>query len=186
MTKKIYRAAPVLIDENNGDGNPWGIRFMTMFHMSNDSRLFTDASGECLTPLYEAKLIHQFDHRWATYGENGSSRDVSEAEKTDPNFTVTPRYWVDAREVARRLADKDWRHDWLLGWRDITNATNERTLIASVVPRVGVGNKIPLFLFAEEISAAVACGFSGEPFKPYTRLHRAPENWRHDTELFLH
>lgn len=159
LTKKIYRAAPVLIDENNGDGNPWGIRFMTMFHMSNDSRLFTDASGECLTPLYEAKLIHQFDHRWATYGENGSSRDVSEAEKTDPNFTVTPRYWVDAREVARRLADKDWRHDWLLGWRDITNATNERTLIASVVPRVGVGNKIPLFLFAEEISAELAAAF---------------------------
>lgn len=34
---------------------------------------------------------------------------------------------------------------WLMGWRDITNSTNERTVIASVLPRAGVGNKIPLF-----------------------------------------
>ncbi|MFX5968763.1 hypothetical protein ABTE68_20370, partial [Acinetobacter baumannii] len=29
---------------------------------------------------------------------------------------------------------------WLMGWRDITNATNERTVIASVIPTVGVGH----------------------------------------------
>ena len=34
---------------------------------------------------------------------------------------------------------------WLMGWRDITNATNERTVIASVVPRVAVGHTMPLF-----------------------------------------
>ena len=33
---------------------------------------------------------------------------------------------------------------WLAGWRDITNATNERTVIASVFPICGVGNKMPL------------------------------------------
>jgi predicted small lipoprotein YifL len=33
-----------------------------------------------------------------------------------------------------------------MGWRDITNATNERTVIASVLPLAGVGNKIPLFM----------------------------------------
>src|SRR5690606_24055674 len=41
LTKKIYRRVPVLIDEaRGGRGNPWGIGFMTMFHMSNDSGLF--------------------------------------------------------------------------------------------------------------------------------------------------
>jgi len=35
----------------------------------------------------------------------------------------------------------------LMGWRDITNATNERTVIASVVPLAGVGNQMPLMLF---------------------------------------
>jgi hypothetical protein len=41
---------------------------------------------------------------------------------------------------------------WLMGWRDITNATNERTVIASVLPRVGVGNKIPLIFPGDSIS----------------------------------
>lgn len=43
-----------------------------------------------------------------------------------------------------------------MGWRDITNATNERTVIASVLPRVGVGNNLPLMLFAPGVSYA-AC-----------------------------
>ncbi|MBN0133901.1 hypothetical protein JTL58_34070, partial [Pseudomonas aeruginosa] len=38
---------------------------------------------------------------------------------------------------------------WLMGWRDITNATNERTVIASVVPLAGVGNQMPLMLFPD-------------------------------------
>lgn len=41
ITLGIYRRVPVLINENDPiNGNPWGIRFMTMFHMSNDSHLF--------------------------------------------------------------------------------------------------------------------------------------------------
>jgi hypothetical protein len=100
-------------------------------------------------------MIHQFDHRWATYppspsgrgvgGEGEGSRDVTVEEKNVPNFTVTPRYWVRADEVEQRLKDKGWTRGWLMGWRDITNATNERTVIASVVPRVGVNHKTPLF-----------------------------------------
>lgn len=41
ITLGIYRRVPVLINESDEEnGNPWGIRFMTMFHMSNDSHLF--------------------------------------------------------------------------------------------------------------------------------------------------
>ncbi|MDW8224353.1 MAG: hypothetical protein RMJ82_15530, partial [Gemmatales bacterium] len=82
LTRNIYRRAPVLIDERRAarsegqegrnDGNPWGVRFMTMFHMANDSHLFHTAPGEGRLPLYEAKLLHQFTHRWATYGGAGS------------------------------------------------------------------------------------------------------------------
>ncbi|MGR2912094.1 N-6 DNA methylase [Acidithiobacillus ferrivorans] len=149
LTKKLYRAAPVLIDDNRPDGNPYGIRFMRMLDMSNDSHLFADAPGVGRLPLYEAKMIHQFDHRWATYTPDGNSRDVTLAEHRDPDFTVTPRYWVDAAEVEQRLADKGWTRGWLMGWRDICRATDERTVIAAVVPRVGVGNQMPLMLFAE-------------------------------------
>ncbi|MCX7751115.1 MAG: N-6 DNA methylase, partial [Candidatus Bipolaricaulota bacterium] len=47
LTKAIYRRVPVLVDETlppdpagPGAGNPWGIKFSTMFHMSNDSGHF--------------------------------------------------------------------------------------------------------------------------------------------------
>lgn len=145
LTKKLYRAAPVLIDENRDDGNPWGISFMAMMHMSNDSHLFSDEDGPGMLPLYEAKLIHHYDHRWATYTSDVDSRDMTLAEKQDSDTRVTPRYWVSQAEVEQRLVDKDWTRGWLMGWRDITNATNERTVIASVIPRVAVGHTMPLF-----------------------------------------
>ena len=156
LTRQIYQQVPVLIREardGQPEQNPWGISFMRMFDMSNDSHLFVDGAGEELLPLYEAKMIHQFDHRWATYEANAqgqagkgevASRDVTATEKADPHFRVTPRYWVSNTEVQQRLMDKNWDRQWLLGWRDITNATNERTVIASVVPVSGVGNQMPL------------------------------------------
>ncbi|MGH8556048.1 MAG: SAM-dependent DNA methyltransferase, partial [Methylococcales bacterium] len=109
----------------------------------------------------------QFDHRWATYRvENGKavSGDVALAHKQNPHFCVTPRYWVDRAEVEQRLRDKGWNRDWLLGWRDITNATNERTVIASVLPKSGVGNQLPLIFPTDnqcgDIYAALVANFS--------------------------
>ena len=48
---------------------------------------------------------------------------------------------------------------WLMGWRDICRATDERTVIASVVPLAGVGNKIPLFLLGDWVNAPQAAAF---------------------------
>lgn len=122
LTKKLYRAVPVLIEEGRKDAsgkdlpdaNPWGIRFSTMFHMSGDSGLFRDepiAPGEPpRLPLYEAKMIHQFDHRWATYidapdkPDGLDTEDCKSAQKSDPTFTVRPRYWVEERQVLARIA----------------------------------------------------------------------------------
>ena len=60
---------------------------MRMFDMANDSGLFRnhrqlrtggatlegmnwrDRTGALWLPLYEAKMIHHYDHRWATYGD---------------------------------------------------------------------------------------------------------------------
>lgn len=147
LTKKLYRAAPVLIDENKADGNPWGIRFMQGTHnMSSDSHLFADEPGPNRLPLYEAKLIHHFDHRWATYTPEGNSRDLQLAEKADPSCTAEPRYWVSASDVELQLREKGWHRTWLLGWRDICRATDERSVIATFVPLVGVGHTMPLCL----------------------------------------
>ena len=166
LTKKLYRTAPVLIrDTVIMDGgkqvkatqNPWGISFMAMLHMSNDSHLFKYELAPDRLPLYEAKLIHQFDHRWATYTEEGNSRDVTATEKISPDFTVTPRYWVSRSEVEDRLSDKCWQHGWLMGWRDICRATDERTVIASVVPLVGTGDTLLLMFPDSKHGARGAC-----------------------------
>ena len=146
LTKKLYRAAPVLIAEGSPEANPWGIRFMAMIHMSNDSHLFKDSPAPGLLPLYEAKMIHHFDHRWASYGLDGSSIDVTVDQKKDPNFSVTPRYWVAATEIQERLRDVSWGQEWLIGWRRNCRSTDERTCIAKVLPPSAVGDSLFLML----------------------------------------
>ncbi|MCS7295885.1 MAG: restriction endonuclease, partial [Dehalococcoidia bacterium] len=156
-------------------GDPWGIRFLAMFHMANDSGLFRTAraldaagarrqgqvwvepSGARWLPLYEAKMIHQFDHRWAGYDAAGEDTlDVEDARKADPGFEPAPRYWVAEAEVEQRLRAKGWNRGWLLGWRDITGVEKVRTVIASVLPRVGVNHKTPLFFLEVEPPLAAA------------------------------
>lgn len=45
LIAKMYRNSSVLVNEALGPtGNPWGVNFMTMFHMSNDSSLFSTAA----------------------------------------------------------------------------------------------------------------------------------------------
>jgi hypothetical protein len=170
LTKKLYRAAPVLIKDAviAGGGqstpvlepevNPWGISFMRMLDMSNDSHLFAYEYASDRVPLYEAKLIHQFDHRWATYTPDGNSRDMTLAEKQDPNMLVTPRYWVSRAEVMERLQDKGWRRGWLMGWRGIARATDERSVIGTVMPMAGVGNSCHLVMPVGDISARQMSG----------------------------
>jgi hypothetical protein len=127
LTKKLYRAAPVLIREAQvglegetleAEANPWGIRFQAMLHMANDSGLFLDQpdnaggteTAQLSLPLYEAKMIHQFDHRWATYvdapdkASGLDTDDVRLEQKVDPTYTVRPRYFVPEREVLARIA----------------------------------------------------------------------------------
>ena len=180
LTKAIYRRVPILWDETREDGNPWCLSFGTMFHMSNDSELFVDREraerdgwrleGNCfvkgeqvLLPLYEAKMIHHFDHRYGDYrmrregSEDTQLPDVPLECLKDPNYEPLPRYWVPAPEVASRLCkttrsgtlEWEWPHPWLLGWRDICRSTDERTVIASVIPRVGCGDKFLLMFPAK-------------------------------------
>lgn len=50
-------------------------------------------------------------------------------------------------EVKQILDGKLWNSEWLIGWRDVTDArASARTLIASVIPRVGVNDKFLLML----------------------------------------
>ena len=185
ITLDIYGRVPVLWRDDT-DENPWGISFMAMFHMANDSRLFrTDEElrhdgwrldgnvfvkgDKRMLPLYEAKMIHHFDHRYGTYeGQTEAQANVGTLprptleEKRDPSYVIMPRYWVqewselderrsrpgkpvyDPAGVDKRLESRSWDRGWLLGWRDIARSTDERTMISGVLPQTGIGHTFPL------------------------------------------
>jgi hypothetical protein len=174
ITKAIYRRVPVLIKEGPPEENPWGVHFLRMFDMSNDSHLFRTREqleregwrldgnifvkgDERYLPLYEAKMIHQFNHRFGDYrdkvdgSESTALPNIPPERLSNPAYSVFPRYWVPEGEVSAALAGK-WDHDWLLGWRDICRSTDERTVIASVIPRVGVGHTMPLLLIDQSVN----------------------------------
>jgi type I restriction-modification system DNA methylase subunit len=184
LTKAIYRRVPVLVNESLGEaGNPWGVSFMAMFHMSNDSGLFKSAAelraegwtlrgnifergAERYLPLYEAKMVHQFNHRFGDYADKRPESkgtalpEVPTARLADPAYCVQPRYWVSQGAVDERLGGR-WRQDWLLGWRDICRSTDERTVIAAVIPRVGVGDKFLLALPGAQAGGVALCALLG-------------------------
>jgi hypothetical protein len=176
ITRDIYKRVPVLVDDEREGGNPWGVQFSTMFHMSNDSGHFgtsDDLQGgdwsrsknlfvrgeQRFLPLYEAKMIHHFNHRWATF-DHDEFRATTAEELADPSFVATPRYWVAERLVRERVdSDSD---GWLLGFRNITNATNERTFVATAVPLYAVGHSMPLIWVSDHRLPllSVLCSFA--------------------------
>lgn len=178
INKAIYRRVPVLWREDAEDGNPWGIRFMAMLHMSGDSESFHDRAScerDGLTlsgnvfergaarrlPLYEAKMVHHFDHRFATYegqtdaqANQGKCPEFDDADHSDPTKVPLPYYWVDEMVVAQHL-DGLWSHRWFVAWRDICRSSDMRTVIASAVPMGGVGHTSPLVLGIDASAAGL-------------------------------
>jgi len=187
ITKGVYQRIPVLINKSKKPVvNPWGINFMAMFHMSNDSGLFKesdelDAAGfeleenhyvkdqEHFLPLYESKMFHQFDHRFGSFEgiESRSSTNLptpDNYEHSDSNYVVQPWYWVSQAAVAERISSDI---GWFIAFRDITNSTNERTGIFSILSNVGVGNNAPCILFNSmqtSISVSMLANLNSIPF----------------------
>lgn len=156
---RIYERVPVLINES-ADENPWGVKFCRLFDMTNDSHLFLTEPTATSLPLYEGKMIHHYDHRWATFltaGDKGVVRDVTQTEKANRGFEASPRYWVEAAEVSSKLADIAPDARWLLGFRDIARATDMRTFISAFLPRTAVGNKAPLLFVPNDKKTRVCC-----------------------------
>lgn len=167
LTRRLYARVPALLDKVSIEiGDPWRIEFRQgLFNMTSDSGLFLEESDliqngwrsmghlwtresgpakkiERALPLYEAKLIHNFDHRWV--GEDAAEAAVNEKAPTTDR-EVEARFWVSEQEVAARLKRKSWKYEWLIGARGITNNTNSRTVIAGLIPAYGVGNSLHLW-----------------------------------------
>lgn len=169
LTKAIYRRVPILIDHNRQrGGNPWGVKYFTMFHQTNDAALFKTAGhwsklgyrldGNVFTkrakkvlPLYEAKMVQAYDHRAASviveennWVRQGQKETTSLVQHQNPEFTVLPRWWVEERHVAKAI-EGDLRCAYL-SFKDVTSATNQRTMIAAFAPTVAFVNSMPVLL----------------------------------------
>ncbi len=106
----------------------WNVKFSREFDMTNDSDLFETSPGKGKLPLYEGKMIWQFDHKLAP-----------------------PRYWVDEKKGRARILGRtpdtgqklDYQ-DYRLGFRDVAASTNERAAIAAIFPTASfAGNTLP-------------------------------------------
>jgi hypothetical protein len=113
-------------------GAGWKLRLGNEFHMTGDSDLFKTTRGSGRLPLFEGKMIHQFTHQLAE-----------------------ERYWVSEKEGRRRLlgreADDRQRlpyEGYRLAHRSIGRNTDERTMIASVLP--------PRVFFGHSLNASVS------------------------------
>jgi len=154
LSLAIYRRLPILVRVDRSkktSDSPWRIKLGTLFHMTNDAALFQtraaleqggwsrientfERRSEHMMPLYEGRLGHQFNHRFAQEPD-GNLISVSPAQLNDPIFRIEPHYWV-AADVANEALD---RHPALcrtgqLGFRRVTRAGDERTVIACILP----------------------------------------------------
>jgi hypothetical protein len=160
LNKKIYRSVPIFINEVT-DTNFWGAKFGSMFHMANDSHYFANSPQNGYVPLYEAKMMHQFNHRFGSFENTGGERahmlpSTPLSAYQNPSYQVQPCYWVPHVEVENRL--ENWDNKWLLGFREIASKALERTATFTILPRVGIGNKIPLiFLLGQPEISLTAC-----------------------------
>ena len=173
LTKGIYERVPVLVDKGRKEGgNPWGIRFFTMFHQTNDAELFRTAEElkaarhrrdgavwrkgkKVFLPLYEAKMVQMYDHRAASvvvkdenWMRQGQTDATSEVQHQNPEYVVEPRWWVAEENVLAAL--KKRRETGFVSFKDITSPTNQRTMIAAAIPWCAVTNHLPLVLTSEK------------------------------------
>ena len=174
ITRGVYERHPVLVEHSGRvERRAWPVRFKQgLFNMTSDSRLFRTAAqlesrgyypvegnrwkkgDESYLPLYQGRMIGQFDHRANSVRVNPDntynpylSMEVDEAQHADPSFLPYTQYWVPALEVESALPDS---RGYTLGFRDIARSTDIRTMIAAFIPHVGCGHTLPVLLPSEE------------------------------------
>jgi hypothetical protein len=194
ITLKFYARHPVLVKHGGvsastgqqPDVKAWPVKYVTMFHMTNDSNLFLKAdelekagwrraplnrwakSGAQAVPLYEGKMVQMFDHRAADVVVNTANlqraaqpETISQGEKASGNRYPEPQFFVQASEVTANP------YSWALGFKEISAPTNARSMIATLLPGVAFGNKVPLLIpqgelphTAAQTAALIAANFN--------------------------
>jgi hypothetical protein len=166
ITSGLYSRSPVLVKHtDDGEAKAWPVKYSTMFHMTNDSGLFRtrqaldeeegaypvgsnrwrSSSGDWVA-LYEGKMIQLFNHRYASVRINprnisgqGVTEELDAESLANPDTLPEPRFWIKESDLP--APSQSWR----IGFNDICNTNNARSLIAAAVPYYGFGNTLPTF-----------------------------------------
>lgn len=160
ITKHIYENFPVLVHHEKGA--VWQIKYASMFHMTGDSDLFRTKTelaksgypigdnkwkleDEEYIPLYEGKMVQAYDHRAASVVINadnlkrpGQPVESSVTEKKNSAWLPAPQYFISSVNIRGKVGNIEW----YLSFKQITAPTNERTVIASILPYSGAGHSI--------------------------------------------
>jgi hypothetical protein len=148
IAEKVY--ANPLLGEHRTD--TWNLSLGREFHMTDDKDLFETVSAEDRWPLFEGKMIWQFE---TGYDQPKYWVPVSKAQNQLRNLAA--KRLANALRQATGLSSEaasalfdpsEIRLDhecFRLGFRDVAASTNERTMIAAILPRdVFAGNTLNL------------------------------------------
>ena len=163
---EIYSRLPILVNRSAGKTTKiWPVTYATMFHMTSASGLFHmheeleeregawpvagnryESGAGAWLPLYEGKMVQIYNHRYASVRVNpsnisgqGIAEKLDSEMLLDPAALPRPRYWIHENHVP-----DDYRGKWQIGFNDVCNTNNARSLVACIVPDVGYGNTLPV------------------------------------------
>lgn len=124
--------------------------FRNELHMTQDKDLFIESHSENLLPLYEGKMIWQFNADFSEAQYFLDSKDFDRRLRSKEIYRLKQDLGIDNKEYEKLLesyypkASKEEAEDsfivydrqfYRLGFRAIASDTNERTLIFSLLPK---------------------------------------------------
>ena len=142
ICRKMYERYPKFGEQI--DGSPNRI-YMAEVHMGNDRGLFTDrAEG---LPVFEGRMVDLYDYRAKGYRSGrGRAARWDELPFGSANKSTQPQWRIPVDRIPTKLTDRIKRYR--IGFCDVGSPTNERSLVAALIPPETVcGHKVPTILF---------------------------------------
>ena len=126
----------------------WTPKFCREVDMTKERSKFLSRSTRGAMPLVEGRMVHA--HRLGVKGHvAGTGRSAQWEPYPIGASRLSPQFWVRPIDIPRANQS---RVDMLrVGFCDITGQTNERSLMATLIPPgVVCGNKVPTIIFPED------------------------------------
>lgn len=125
------------------------VRFGRIVHFTSHAEFISKEKTDDNIPIYEGKFFHQFDGKFSgfngvsdelRYANKSSSITLDESKKNLPDYYPESRFFIN-REKWLHLS-KNHTEKFMLAWRSLTSATNNRTCIATVLPFIPASQSI--------------------------------------------